>query len=282
MSDTEKTVPGKEAKTAAVPDTNDMPGAAAIGHPDSGREDASTKGAAKPNASHVPSGVPDDTPHDGGSKARHDAGAVGNASPAVLERHMPRKEPGLVIEMKAKSGQKAKSESSPSKLLSKLKILCRQHAVICSVAFVLVLGGCAALVYNANTSSYVVHDANPYKGYNTLAIVVGDQFASLGTYEDKSGQRQDADGIVVKVEPDGTVNLPLVQAKPGYTFMGWSQGGVKTGDDIDVTPDTTEIEMTADRHGYTRLYALFADSAGNGYCSCGDYQAGAYKDALKK
>lgn len=201
----------------------------------------------------------------------------------VQERPVPYKKPGLVIGVTAKK-RKVTSDTSdkPAGIVSDMKALWKRHSIVCAIIFILVLGGCAALVYNVNTSSYVTHDANPYRGYDTLAIVVGNQFSSLGTYEDGDGRQQNTDGIVVKVEPDGTVHLPLVKAKPGYTFMGWSQGGVKVGDEIDVDPSTTEIKLNADRHGYTRLYALFADSVDNGYCSCGDYQAAAYKDALKK
>ena len=113
--------------------------------------------------------------------------------------------------------------------------------------------------------------ANPYKGQYRLVIDVGAEFSDYTV----SG---DSEGYLVKCSAGSVLRLPVVKALPGYTFIGWCQGGVPEEPQWDVM--IRDVEISEDIGLEARIYAIYADDAGNGYCTCGAYKEGIYKDRL--
>ena len=116
---------------------------------------------------------------------------------------------------------------------------------------------------------------NPYHNLIALKIDLGAEFA-MYPGDDAS------EGFIVKCRPGDVVQLPVVRSKPGYTFVGWSQGGVP--DEIDWDIFTTEVTMTenAGNGGQTSLYAVYMNEDGDGYCTCGAFKKGVYKDDIER
>ena len=116
---------------------------------------------------------------------------------------------------------------------------------------------------------------NPYHNLIALKIDLGAEFA-IYPGSDVS------EGIIIKCRPGDIVELPVVHAKPGYTFVGWSQGGVPS--EIELGIFTTEVEMTknAGSAGQTSLYAVYMNDEGDGFCTCGAYTKGVYKDDIER
>lgn len=114
---------------------------------------------------------------------------------------------------------------------------------------------------------------NPYHNLITLRIDLGAEFAD---YEGS----EFSEGMIVKCRPGDIVELPVVKAKDGYTFVGWSQGGVP--DEIEWDIATYDVEMTQDAgNGHsTALYAVYMDDEGNGFCTCGAYKYHVYEDRI--
>ena len=118
---------------------------------------------------------------------------------------------------------------------------------------------------------------NPYthNPYNSQKVVIFDIGAEFATYEGDNL----TEGIVIKCAPGDVLSIPTVVAKSGYTFVGWSQGGVP--EEIDWKSRMKEVEIgenIEEKHVY--VYAIYADDAGNGYCTCGAYTEGVYTDEL--
>lgn len=142
-----------------------------------------------------------------------------------------------------------------------------------SLLFVLAFLSCGC---KANTDTVLPHaDGNPYHAGARVMFVVGDEFATLGTYMASDGTSVPLDGIVGLAGDGETVKVPKVETKAGYEFLGWSYGGVQEA--VDVAPDVSEVlpnRENANGHSTTsKLYGLFKDTDGNVYCSCGDYAA---------
>lgn len=122
-------------------------------------------------------------------------------------------------------------------------------------------------------SQLSVDTHNPYNGQIRLLIDLGSEFADYEGCEV-------TEGYVMTVSPGGTVKLPSLRARDGYYFVGWGQGGVPEEPTWDVF--TTEVEMDTDTSNgkSTTIFALFANDEGDGYCTCGAYEAGVYADKL--
>lgn len=116
---------------------------------------------------------------------------------------------------------------------------------------------------------------NPYHDLITVEVNVGVEFA------DYDGSRW-TEGYIYQVGPGDVINLPKVYAKDGLTFVGWCQGGVPEEPMWGIF--TTQVQMTEDvgNEKKTAIHALYADDDGNGYCSCGAYAEGVYKDGLEQ
>lgn len=113
--------------------------------------------------------------------------------------------------------------------------------------------------------------ANPYKGQLRLLIDVGSEFADYTV-------GLDSEGYIIKCSPGDILRLPVVQARPGYIFIGWCRGGVPEEPAWDIM--IRNVEITEDIGKEARIYAVYADEAGNGYCTCGAYKEGVYADRL--
>ena len=121
---------------------------------------------------------------------------------------------------------------------------------------------------------------NPYHNDYRVTVDVGSEFATFGSLKG-SKQSSYTEGYLVKVAPGGTITLPTdISAREGYYFVGWSTGGVPEKPTWGV--DTREIvvdESPNDSRNIT-LYALYADDNGDGWCTCGAWKQGVYKDSL--
>lgn len=87
------------------------------------------------------------------------------------------------------------------------------------------------------------------------------------------------DGIVRDAYGDeASVPLPLVVPRPGYHFVGWSDGGLH---EPIASPFDARIDITDDSDGHkgsATLEAVYMDDEGNGYCSCGGHGDGFFKE----
>ena len=114
---------------------------------------------------------------------------------------------------------------------------------------------------------------NPYHNLITLRLDLGAEFAD---YEGS----EFSEGVIVKCRPGDIIELPVIHAKDGYTFVGWSQGGVPNEIEWDIF--TYDVEMTQDAgNGHsTALYAVYMDEEGNGFCTGGAYKYHVYEDRI--
>lgn len=120
--------------------------------------------------------------------------------------------------------------------------------------------------------------ANPYHGLARICIDVGSKFAYTNSYTGYDGSS--IDGIMVQVEPGGTITLPKVNTRKGYYLVGWSQGGVQYDPDWDSSTRTITISDDTSNGKNATIYAVYTDDYGNGYCTCGAYAPGIYKDKM--
>lgn len=126
---------------------------------------------------------------------------------------------------------------------------------------------------NGTVSRISTEYHNPYHNQIRLTIDCGSEFAAFDNCEE-------SEGFYIKVSPGDTVEFPEVRPKPGYYLVGWSQGGVDKNlpwlaDDkaMTISDDVTDEKNAT-------VYAVYADDAGNGYCTCGAYEEGIYKDRM--
>lgn len=114
---------------------------------------------------------------------------------------------------------------------------------------------------------------NPYNGQIRLDIDIGAEFAD---YEGSDV----TEGIRLKVSRGGTITLPKVHAKEGYYFIGWGQGGVPEEPTWDINTEKVIMGTDTSNGKNTTIYALYANENGDGYCTCGAYEEGIYKDKM--
>ena len=114
---------------------------------------------------------------------------------------------------------------------------------------------------------------NPYHNQIRLNIDVGTEFATF-VGSDYS------EGYIVKCTEGDTVTLPVVTAKPGYTFIGWSLGNVPEEPEWGVFTTDAVIGAAEEDKYDMAIYALYMDDEGNGYCTCGAYKHGVYADRI--
>lgn len=114
---------------------------------------------------------------------------------------------------------------------------------------------------------------NPYHDQIRLNIDVGTEFA---TFEGS----EHSEGYIVKCTEGDTVTLPVVTAKPGYTFIGWSLGNVPEEPEWGVFTEDAVIGAAEGDKYEMAIYALYMDDEGNGYCTCGAYKHGVYADRI--
>ena len=118
---------------------------------------------------------------------------------------------------------------------------------------------------------------NPYSKNCTINVQIGSEFATYSISDI-------SEGYIYKLAGTETdVILPKLRAKDGYIFVGWSQGGVvePTWDALTEVVSIPESEEAPTVSRSANIYALFADEEGNGYCTCGAYKEGFYKDNLE-
>jgi len=117
-----------------------------------------------------------------------------------------------------------------------------------------------------------MESVNPYAHQAIARFDIGTEYAIYLGYPSESYLAKGRDGSLV-------FDCPKVIALPGYEFLGWSYGGT----DIDIPADASRIEIDAsktDSRGrpIATMYAVYADSEGNGHCACGAYKEDAFPD----
>lgn len=124
-------------------------------------------------------------------------------------------------------------------------------------------------------SQLATNKHNPYNGQIRLHIDIGSEFATFNGSEC-------TEGYIIKVSPGGEINLPKIQPKQGYYFVGWCQGGIPQEPTWDLFTKTLTMTDDLSQGKDMTVYAIYANDSGDGYCTCGAWEKEIYQDKIEQ